>query len=126
MVRKIIFYLISLLIIIADQVTKIFLTTTTNTGAAFGLFKDNVFLITVISLIITGAIIYYLIKSNVFVVSLGLSFLLGGAISNLIDRVFLGYVRDFINFLFIPTFNIADMFNVIGALLLVYYLVREK
>jgi len=77
-------------------------------------------------LIITGAIIYYLIKSNVFVVSLGLSFLLGGAISNLIDRVFLGYVRDFINFLFIPTFNIADMFNVIGALLLVYYLVREK
>ena len=126
MVRKIIFYLISLLIIIADQVTKIFLTTTTNTGAAFGLFKDNVFLITVISLIITGAIIYYLIKSNVFVVSLWLSFLLGGAISNLIDRVFLGYVRDFINFLFIPTFNIADMFNVIGALLLVYYLVREK
>lgn len=124
--KKIIFYIIALLIIIVDQITKKFLTTTVNTGAAFGLFKDNLILIIIISLIILCFIFYYLIKSKVFILSLALSFLLGGGISNLLDRIFFGGVRDFINVFLIPTFNIADFFNVIGALLLVVYLIKEK
>jgi len=123
--KKIKFYFIAFLIIIIDQITKAFLTKTTNTGVAFGLFKGNTTLIILISLIITGIILYYLVKSNSFILSIGLSFLLGGAVSNLLDRVFLGHVRDFIQIFIIPTFNIADMFNVIGALLIIIYLVKK-
>ena len=124
--KKISLYLIALLIIIIDQITKIFLTSTTNTGAAFGLFKDNTTSIILISLIIIGLSLYYLIKSNVLILSIGLSFFFGGAVSNLLDRIFLGYVRDFIQVFIIPTFNIADMFNVIGAFLIIIYLVKKK
>ena len=44
----------------------------------------------------------------------------GGAIGNLIDRIRLGYVIDFLDFRIWPVFNIADMAIVIGALLLIY------
>ena len=124
--KKINFYFIVLLIIIIDQITKAFLTKTTNTGAAFGLFKDNTLFIIIVSLLMIGLIIHYLIKSNVFILSLGLSFFLGGAVSNLLDRIVFGYVRDFIQVFMITTFNIADMFTVIGAMLIIVYLIKKK
>ena len=54
---------------------------------------------------------------------LGLSFVLGGAVGNMIDRVILGYVVDFIDFRIInfPVFNVADIFVVIGAIILVIF-----
>jgi len=124
--KKINFYLIALLIIIIDQITKAFLTKTTNTGVAFGLFKGNITFIILISLIMIGTILYYLIKSNVLILSVGLSFFGGGAISNLLDRIFLGHVRDFIQVFINITFNIADIFSVIGASLIIIYLVKKK
>ncbi len=57
-----------------------------------------------------------------------LAMILGGAIGNLIDRVRLGYVVDFIDFKFFPAvFNVADSFIVIGAIILGYLMIfREK
>ena len=55
---------------------------------------------------------------------LSLMFIIGGAIGNMIDRVFLGYVRDMIEFTFVKfaVFNVADSFVTIGAVLLGIYL----
>ena len=58
--------------------------------------------------------------------SIGLSFVVGGAIGNLVDRIFLGGVRDFIVFEFwreFPTFNVADSFIVVGVILLAIYII---
>ena len=61
-------------------------------------------------------------KTILYSVSYGL--ILGGAIGNLIDRVFLGYVRDFIKFSFFSfNFNIADACLTIGVILFVIYLI---
>jgi len=55
-----------------------------------------------------------------------LSLILGGTIGNLVDRVSLGYVIDFINVGFWPVFNIADSANTIGFILLVWLLIKEN
>ena len=127
MVRnKINFYVISLVIILLGQITKFYFSKSINTGAAFGILKSyNLFLI-IISLIIICIVAYYLYKSNDFLVNLGFSFILGGALSNLFDRIFFGGVRDFIDFLLIPSFNLADAFNVTGALIIIFYLLKNK
>ena len=88
-----------------------------NTGAAFGLFKGfgNLFFI-ILSVIAIGVIIYLLWKGKDEFI--GLLLVLSGAVGNLIDRVFLGYVRDFIDIhiggLHWPAFNLADSYLTIG------------
>jgi signal peptidase II len=91
-----------------------------NTGIAFGLFKDCGMVFIVIPLILTGLLIYniyyyrhseYLSRTYIIAFSL----ILGGAIGNLYDRIFLGYVIDFIDFRVWPVFNIADSAITIGA-----------
>ena len=122
---------IALLIIALDQVTKFLFTDvhsgifnyTTNTGAAFSLFQGNVAILSVISVAAALAIIYFLKKYPKY--SLGLSFVLGGTIGNLIDRVILGHVRDFIDFGFWPVFNVADSFNVIGVVLIIWMMYKR-
>jgi signal peptidase II len=125
------FFLISLIIVIIDQITKILFKDVhfgifnyaTNTGAAFSLFTGYVEILALISFLVAIFIIYLYKKYPEY--SLPLSFVFGGAIGNLIDRVYLGYVRDFIDLKFWPIFNIADSFNVIGALLLMYLIWKE-
>jgi len=51
---------------------------------------------------------------------LPLVFIFGGGISNLLDRIFFGYVRDFVNLKFLPIFNLADIFIVLGIVVLFY------
>ena len=58
--------------------------------------------------------------------SFGISFLLGGIIGNLIDRIFRGYVIDFIDFKLWPVFNIADIFVVIGIILVIWYFIKNS
>ncbi|MCR4337310.1 MAG: signal peptidase II [Candidatus Omnitrophica bacterium] len=95
-----------------------------NTGIAFGLFKDQgiVFIIIpVITLILLIYNIYYYHQNNESLSSLYIvtfSMISGGAIGNLIDRLFYGYVIDFIDIRFWPVFNIADSAITIGALIL--------
>ena len=98
-----------------------------NRGMAFGLFADNRWVFMIASVVLLVAIILIIRFSEVnhpmFLTSLSL--ILGGGIGNMLDRVFVGYVVDFIEATFIdfPVFNIADCCVVIGAILLAVYLI---
>jgi signal peptidase II len=97
----------------------------TNTGAAFSILQDQTAFLIVTSLIGLGAILLFFFyppfDHPMLRVALGL--MLGGAIGNLIDRVALGSVTDFIQFPHYPAFNVADSCIVIGVLILVWFLV---
>lgn len=98
-----------------------------NFGAAWNIFSgDRVFLI-IISLAFVAllAIFYIFENKRGFLFQIGIGLLLGGAVGNLIDRVSLGYVRDFIQFDFwktFPIFNIADSAITIGIVLLAIHM----
>lgn len=95
-----------------------------NTGITFGLLKGyNIFFI-LLSLFVIFLVLYYYRKNEKY--SLAFNFILVGAFGNLIDRIFRGYVIDFIDFKVWPVFNLADAFVTFGALLLIYYLFKEK
>lgn len=97
-----------------------------NTGAAFGIFGESTLALTIVSLVFVGLFITYDIlyhSDNIWYV-LGLSMLISGAIGNLIDRVFLGYVRDFINIEIFPfVFNVADALITFGVICFAVYLI---
>lgn len=100
-----------------------------NRGAIFGFFSRSssswVFIVlTALSLIALGLVIFYFLKtsSSERGMKISLSLVLAGALGNLIDRIFRGFVVDFLDFIIIkwhwPTFNIADSCISIGAALL--------
>lgn len=103
-----------------------------NTGAAWSILSNNTLLVLIISVLIISYIIYYIHKNKVNnkLEKYGYSLLLGGSISNLIDRIIHGYVIDYFDFTIFtynyPIFNIADICIVIGVLLLVLDLWRNK
>ncbi len=94
-----------------------------NYGAAFSMLEGwNKLFILVSAMVIIGILYCYKKFKN----KLGLMLLFSGTIGNLIDRLFLGYVRDFISVKYFATFNLADSFNVIGAALIIYFSVMEE
>lgn len=97
-----------------------------NTGIAWSLMNNSRYIIIGITSIVAVAIGYYLFKSDKTIVKISLSLILGGAIGNLIDRIFTGSVTDFLEFHFgsytFPIFNAADICIVTGAVILCYYL----
>ena len=136
-----------------DQATKIFIHTqfprqesktiiegffnisyVTNSGGAFGLFNDSSQWIRFILFLLIPLFCIYLIfkllqeTGDRFQI-LALSFILGGAFGNYLDRVRLGYVVDFIDWHFKgwhwPTFNIADSFIVIGVVILSFCYIKD-
>ena len=107
------------------------LTYVENTGAAFGSLKDARWVFMIISTVAIIAILGYMIYRNEickrplpFVEALSLSFIVGGGIGNMIDRIFLKYVVDMIDFRLInfAVFNVADSFVCIGSGLMMLYL----
>lgn len=96
-----------------------------NTGAAFSIFSGNTFFVMVISFMIIIGIILYISKNKPSnkIEKISYSLILGGAIGNFIDRIIYGYVRDFIEIDIFgwdyPIFNLADVFVVVGVILLV-------
>lgn len=122
-------FLIAGIVVIVDQITKAIATThltlVRNTGAAFGLFRDQ----TIIFILISAAAIifigFYLIKKKTSYY-LPLALILGGAVGNLIDRLRFGYVVDFIDLRFWPVFNVADSCITIGAVILFFVIIRGK
>ena len=99
-----------------------------NNGAAFGLFHNrNGFFIS-LSLIVISFIIFYIRKRRTpdKVISVSLGLILGGAVGNLIDRVFFGCVIDFLDFRIWPVFNIADSAISIGAAILLLSIITGK
>ena len=140
-----IFILVAAGLLAVDLITKAVFTTASgfipgliriepisNTGAAFGIFQDGrVFFIVVTFIILAAGIFFYTRfkqgRSNTLF-NTGCAFVLGGALGNLYDRLFLGYVRDFIRFEFLdfmnfPICNFADVFLNVGMVLLVVYFV---
>jgi signal peptidase II len=97
-----------------------------NTGAAYGLFSGNTVLLSIISCLFIVAFCvydYFNHSNNIWYVG-GMSLIISGAIGNLIDRIFLGYVRDFISIkLFSFVFNMADLFVTIGVIMFAIYLI---
>ena len=97
-----------------------------NTGIAFGFFKDQgvVFIIIpMIAIVLLMFNTYYYRQNNKQLSRsyiLAFSLILGGAIGNLIDRIFYGYVIDFIDLRVWPVFNIADSAVTIGAIIIVF------
>ncbi len=103
------------------------LTYSENTGAGFGSFKGNAVLLAVITGIVIVLMLGYLIVAKRQNMWLRISLVLvsGGGIGNLVDRVNLGYVRDFFEFTFMDfaIFNVADFFVTIGSFMLIFYLI---
>lgn len=99
-----------------------------NRGAAFGILAQYPFIMIIVGLIVAVYIAYYI--QNEYCKSrlqyYGLIFLFAGTVGNLLNRLFLGYVIDFIDLPYWPTFNFADIFINIGVILLALYLLRKK
>lgn len=94
-----------------------------NKGAAFGILKNQVALLIFTSLFAI-ILIYFNLRGNrhLKIYTVSLSLILAGAISNLIDRLFFGYVVDFFDFRIWPVFNVADSAITIGAILLGWFI----
>ena len=126
------FFTIAVSIVILDQITKVLFTDKhffiinyiTNTGAAFSILQNQNLLLTIIASLVSIFMLILLKKYKSL--EIPLSFIFGGTIGNLIDRIFLGHVRDFIDLKIWPVFNIADSFNVIGVLIIAYFILKEK
>jgi len=138
--------LTALLIVVADQLSKIWIRSypeqqvivdvglfriihTHNTGAAFGLFQGHSFALTIVGLVAIAVILLYTLflyrRFPILDNKLGKSavgLVVGGTVGNLIDRLQFGYVTDFTDFGFWPAFNIADSAIVVGAIILAYSL----
>ena len=141
LMREMWFFLIAGIIIGLDQLSKYLVranmslresipeegffrfTYETNTGGVFGFFSNQTFLITVAAIIAVVVILLYsrhkMAQSMLVKVSLGM--ILGGSIGNLIDRVRLGAVTDFIDVGAWPVFNLADSAIDVGVMLLIIY-----
>jgi len=145
-----IYFILTLLIVISDQVSKVLIEKNfslgqqkvlidgilsfvyvKNEGAAFGILSGaRIFFIIITVIVFVGG--YFYIRKNPlenFLQKCSVAFIAGGALGNFIDRLFLGFVRDFISadFIDFPVFNVADCFVTVGACLLVLgVLIGEK
>jgi len=108
---------------------KIFsITYTRNAGSAFGIFPGatKIFIyLSGLAIILIIIFLFYLKKKDYFS-KFALALIMGGAVGNLVDRVFFGYVIDFLDFKIWPVFNLADFFISIGCFLLLINAIKSK
>lgn len=101
-----------------------------NTGASFGMMAGARWFFVAVTVILIAAVIYYAVKNKItdklFLVSA--SFVVGGGIGNLIDRIATGAVVDFFDICLInfAIFNVADCFVVVGVILMAIYYIKEE
>ncbi|WP_303691949.1 signal peptidase II [Megamonas hypermegale] len=135
--------LLVLFIILLDQLIKYFVSTNMflgqsipvlpqifhltyiqNPGAAFGILENQRYLFILIAAVLIVAVIYFYKKiiqlSKLFQV--GIALLFGGAIGNMIDRIFIGRVIDYMDFRIWPVFNLADIAIVSGCAIIAFNL----
>ena len=100
-----------------------------NTGAIFGSFSTHTVVLTVFSIILLGFTIFFLItnKNKNKLVNICLLLMISGGIGNIIDRIRLHYVVDYIEPLFVnfAVFNFADCLITVGAFALIFYLIYD-
>lgn len=136
--------MLGILIVIIDRITKLLLinkeitiipnllnfTYIENNGVAFGIASNNTILIVLLNVIILAIIIKFLkekfSKTN-YIIILSLIMILAGGVGNLIDRIAMGYVIDFIdiNILDFPVFNIADISITVGVIMIMIILISS-
>jgi signal peptidase II len=146
-IKKISVFILALIIVIIDQCSKwlirqkiplnksipiidkfVYITHVTNVGAAFGMFPNGkLFFILISTISITAITILILKFSFNLIITISIGLILGGISGNLIDRIFLGSVTDFIDLKFFSVFNIADSSITIGTIIiLLYYIATWK
>jgi len=144
---KLYFFSLSIFIILIDQLTKYLMSYNKkffinkdfllfkldfvkNYGAAFNIFSGSRIFLSLISIIFTILLIYLIYRKNTLNTFdlYAYSFILGGTIGNGIDRIYKGFVVDFINLNIInfPVFNIADISINIGFIFLLYRIFKNK
>ena len=143
-------FLIAIIILIVDQVFKSLIeiyfklnksysviknffaiTVAHNTGGAFSILNNYSFIFILASLIAVIILLRFMLNfKNNFRNNLAFALTLSGIMSNLADRIFLGYVRDFLDFTIFgydyPIFNIADIAIVIGVILLIIAILKGE
>ena len=144
---------VSAILVLADQISKTIVVKTmslyesipviqnffhftyiTNDGMAFGInFPFGYYIFTSVSVLLTLFLFWYLlsVRTHSLVIRLGISFIIAGAIGNLIDRIFLGAVIDFLDFMIGNfhwyVFNLADSYVTVGmVLVLIDSVILEK
>ena len=99
-----------------------------NSGAAFGLLQDQTHILTFLSILTVAIILifYRRVARSGFIFQVAFGLIVGGASSNLADRLMFGHVIDFIDFRVWPVFNIADSALTVGVILLLWKINRNK
>lgn len=143
-------YILTLLILIIDQVSKslievffnfgsstqvikdfFYITVVHNTGGAWSIFENYSFMFIILSVLALILLIklMFSFKNNIRN-NIAFACTCGGVLSNLADRIFLGHVRDFLDFKIFgydyPIFNIADIAIVIGVILLIIAIIKGE
>lgn len=135
-------FLVTALVLLADHLSKIYvesrlplnstwapfpelesyfrITHVSNTGAAFGLFQSGSLILAIVAVVVSIVIVFYNrhLPGNLYWYRLALGLQLGGALGNLLSRIRLGHVTDFLDFGPVPVFNLADASIVTGTILL--------
>ena len=102
-----------------------------NFGVSFGLFSGYIsfWVLALIGLLIVFFIYYLMLTSNDKFEKIGLFIIIGGALSNILDRLIHGYVIDFIslhyNKFYWPAFNLADIYITIGILMIIFNIFKK-
>ena len=147
--RKIIIPLTIVLLIVLDQLVKwaivsniklgevkgfipsiMSLTYLQNTGAAFSILENQQWLFTIITLLVIGGAIWYLlknIKGSFWLIS-GLTLIIAGGLGNFIDRLRQGFVVDMfqVDFINFAVFNVADTYLTFGVLIMLLVIIKEE
>lgn len=143
-------YILAIILFIMDQISKALVSTylnlnesltiikdffyiryINNTGASFGILSNSKMLLIILSVV---AIIIILRYMNTFKKTkmnfIGFGLILGGILGNLSDRILFGYVKDFLDFIIFnydyPVFNLADIFIVVGVIILIISTIRGE
>ena len=149
--RNMVFGCVGLLVILVDQLSKTWIRDNLawgqstfdagffqilhvhNTGAAFGIFKGYslaLIIVDIIGIIVILLLVFVLRSRWSFLDSIpvlsAIGLVIGGTIGNLIDRLYQGYVTDFLDFKVWPVFNVADSAVTVGVIIIAYCLIFES
>lgn len=142
--------IIAIILVVMDQIVKVVVSTklynstisliphvlnltyVQNTGAAFGIGSNSTSMFIAVNIVIIGLIAYFIYSkkeeiSNSILIALYL--IIAGGISNLIDRIIRGFVIDYIDILQLikyPVFNLADVFIVMGCIVIAIYIIKDN
>ena len=146
--RNVVFGCVGLLVILVDQLSKAWIRNNLawgqsifdvgffqilhihNTGAAFGILKGHSLTLTIVDFvgIVVILLLVFVFRSrwsflDSMLVMSAIGMVMGGTIGNLIDRLYLGYVTDFLDFRVWPVFNVADSAVTVGVIIIAYCLI---